>query len=116
VITIRKKNNFRLSGVPAYQVCFGCRYLRPTALPYPQGRRLEANHIPFNEHSFHQPTDIGLALGMAFGRVMAPRMDPAFPLPDPPNHFVALALTGSLSSPIFRDGRAMRFCIDGHAP
>ncbi len=36
---------------------------RPTVLPYPEGRRLEANHIHFRGRTLHQPTDVGLAMG-----------------------------------------------------
>jgi hypothetical protein len=31
---------------------------RPMALPYPYGRRLEADHIHFSGRSLHQPTDV----------------------------------------------------------
>jgi hypothetical protein len=36
---------------------------RPMALPYPYGRRLEADHIHFSGRSLHQPTDVGLTMG-----------------------------------------------------
>ncbi len=36
---------------------------RPMALPYPYGRRLEADHIHFCGRSLHQPTDVGLTMG-----------------------------------------------------
>jgi hypothetical protein len=36
---------------------------RPMALPYPYGRRLEADHIHFSGRSPHQPTDVGLTMG-----------------------------------------------------
>ncbi len=54
------RNSFHHSGVPACQVCFGCGDRRPMALPYPYGRRLEADHIHFSGRSPHQPTDVGL--------------------------------------------------------
>jgi hypothetical protein len=36
---------------------------RPMALPYPYGRRLEADHIHFSGRSPHQRTDVGLTMG-----------------------------------------------------
>jgi hypothetical protein len=36
---------------------------RLMALPYPYGRRLEADHIHFSGRSPHQPTDVGLTMG-----------------------------------------------------
>jgi hypothetical protein len=60
------RNVFHLSGDPACKSDAGALMQfdrRPMALPYPYGRRLQADYIHFCGRSLHQPTDVGLTMG-----------------------------------------------------